>query len=196
MHKLYFKYGVMGSSKSAQLLMTKFNYEQKGFNVLLLKPTIDNRDDNGQKRMITSRIGLKSECITFDESMNLYDFYINENKKKKIDVLIIDEAQFAKEKQIDQCQAIADHIPVLCYGLKTNFKGYLFEGSKRLLEIADSISEIKSICKCGFKAIMNAKLVNGIVVTEGKEIDIGGDEKYESMCYRCWKQGQKKEGDN
>lgn len=190
MHKLYFKYGVMGSSKSAQALMTKFNYEQKGFRVLLIKPSIDNRDDNGTVRNVTSRIGLKSECIVFNETMNLYDFFLKENNKKKVDVLIIDEAQFCKEVQIDQCQQISDHIPVLCYGLKTNFKGHLFEGSKRLLEIADSISEIKSICKCGFKAIMNAKLVNGVVVTEGAEIDIGGDEKYEAMCYSCWINGQ------
>lgn len=193
MHKLYFKYGVMGSSKSAQALMTKFNYEQKGFRVLLLKPSIDNRDDNGTVRMVSSRIGLKSECIVFNDSLNLYEFYKEEDKKKKIDVLIIDEVQFCREEQIDQCQRIADCIPVLCYGLKTNFKGHLFEGSKRLLEIADSISEIKSICKCGFKAIMNAKLVNGVVVTDGNEIDIGGDEKYEAMCYSCWVKGQKKE---
>lgn len=192
MHKLYFKYGAMGSSKSAQALMTKFNYEQKGFRVLLLKPSIDNRDDNGSIRMVTSRIGLKSECLVFNENANLYDLYLKENEKKKIDVIIIDEVQFCKERQIDECQSIADNIPVLCYGLKTNFKGYLFEGSKRLLEIADSISEIKSICKCGFKAIMNAKIVNGVVVTDGKEIDIGGDEKYEAMCYSCWKKGQKK----
>ena len=190
MHKLYFKYGVMCSSKSAQALMTKFNYEQKGFRVLLIKPSIDNRDDNGTVRNVTSRRGLKSECIVFNETMNLYDFFLKENNKKKVDVLIIDEAQFCKESQIDQCQQISDHIPVLCYGLKTNFKGHLFEGSKRLLEIADSISEIKSICKCGFKAIMNAKLVNGVVVTEGAEIDIGGDEKYEAMCYSCWINGQ------
>lgn len=192
MHKLYFKYGVMGSSKSAQALMTKFNYEQKGFRVLLLKPSIDNRDDNGVIRTVSSRIGLKSECVVFNEDMNLYDFYIEENKRNKVDVIIIDEAQFCKEKQINECQLIADHIPVLCYGLKTNFKGYLFEGSKRLLEIADSISEIKSICKCGFKAIMNAKIVNGMVVTDGDEIDIGGDEKYEAMCYSCYIKGQKK----
>jgi len=192
MHKLYFKYGVMGSSKSAQALMTKFNYEQKGFRVLLLKPSIDNRDDNGSIRMIRSRIGLSSECIVFNEDMNLYEFYKEQIKKEKIDVIIIDEAQFCKEKQINECQLIADNIPVLCYGLKTNFKGYLFEGSKRLLEIADSISEIKSICKCGFKAIMNAKIINGVVVTDGNEIDIGGDEKYEAMCYSCYLKGQRK----
>ena len=127
MHKLYFKYGVMGSSKSAQALMTKFNYEQKGFRVLLLKPSIDNRDDNGTVRMVTSRIGLRSECIVFNDTMNLYEFYINENNKTRVDVIIVDEAQFCREEQINQCQAIADHIPVLCYGLKTNFKGYLFE---------------------------------------------------------------------
>lgn len=193
MHKLYFKYGAMGSSKSAQALMTKFNYEQKGYNVLLLKPSIDNRDDTGVKRIVASRIGIKSECVIFNDNTNLYDFYKNESNKKKIDVVIIDEAQFCKEDQIDQCKMISIDIPVLCYGLKTNFKGYLFEGSKRLLEIADSINEIKSICKCGFKATMNAKLINGIVVTEGKEIDIGGDEKYEAMCYHCWLKGQKKD---
>ena len=157
MHKLYFKYGAMGSSKSAQALMTKFNYEQKGYNVLLLKPSIDNRDDTGVKRIVASRIGIKSECVIFNDNTNLYDFYKNESNKKKIDVVIIDEAQFCKEDQIDQCKMISIDIPVLCYGLKTNFKGYLFEGSKRLLEIADSINEIKSICKCGFKATMNAK---------------------------------------
>lgn len=191
MHKLYFKYGVMGSSKSAQLLMTKFNYEQKGFNVLLLKPDLDNRDDTTEKRMVSSRIGLKSECLVFGEKTDIYKLYTEENNKKKVDVIIVDEAQFCSEKQINQCHRITKVIPVLCYGLKTNFKGYLFEGSKRLLEIADSISEIKSVCKCGFKATMNAKLVNGVVVTEGKEIDIGGDEKYEGMCYNCWLEGQK-----
>ena len=193
MYKLYFKYGVMGSSKSAQALMTKFNYEQKGFRVLLLKPQVDNRDDKGKKRYVTSRIGLKSECIIFDNNENLFQLFLNENKNKKVDVVIVDEAQFCTEKQIDECQLMADYVPVLCYGLKTNFKGYLFEGSKRLLEIADSISEIKSVCKCGFKAIMNAKIVNGVVVTDGQEIDIGGDEKYEGMCYRCWLKGQKKD---
>ena len=191
MHKLYFKYGVMGSSKSAQALMTKFNYEQKGFRVLLLKPSIDNRDDNGTIRSVSSRIGLKSECVVFNEDLSLYDYFLKENAKKKVDVVIIDEVQFCKEHQINDCQLIADHVPVLCYGLKTNFKGYLFEGSKRLLEIADSISEIKSICKCGFKATMNAKIVNGRVVTDGDEIDIGGDEKYEGMCYSCYLKGQK-----
>ena len=195
MCKLYFKYGAMGSSKSAQALMTKFNYEQKGYNVLLLKPNIDNRDDVGKKRMIKSRIGLSSECIVFGENTNLYDLYIRENETKKVDVIIIDEVQFCKEKQINDCQLITEKIPVLCYGLKTNFKGYLFEGSKRLLEIADSISEIKSICKCGFKATMNAKIVNGEVITSGNEIDIGGDEKYEAMCYSCWLKGQKKKSD-
>lgn len=195
MHKLYFKYGTMGSSKSAQALMTKFNYEQKGFNVLLLKPSIDNRDDVGKKRMVTSRIGLKSECMVFDDTYNLYELYKDENDKSRVDVIIIDEAQFCKSEQIDQCQLIANHIPVLCYGLKTNFKGLLFEGSKRLLEIANSISEIKSVCKCGFKATMNARIVDGVVVKDGEEIDIGGDEKYEAMCYKCWIKGQYKKSE-
>jgi len=98
--------------------------------------------------------------------------------------------QFSSTSQIDDLKKISNSIPVLCFGLKTNFKGLLFEGSKRLMEIADSITEIKSICNCGEKAIMNALLINGKVVTEGNEIQIGGDEKYEAMCYNCWKKRQ------
>ncbi len=187
MAKLYFKYGAMGSSKSANALMCKFNYEQKGFKVLLMKPSLDTRDNDGQETFVASRIGLKSKCYTFTPNANLVELFNKLTEGENYNVVIVDESQFCTCKQIEELKTISHSFPVLCYGLKTNFKSYLFEGSKRLFEIADSIAEIKSVCKCGAKATMNAKLINGKVVTDGKEIDIGGDEKYEAMCYHCWK---------
>lgn len=183
MCKLYFKYGVMGSSKSATALMTKYNYELKGFKVLVLKPSLDTRDGD----VISSRIGLSCKCVQFDKNFNLYDYFLSEMKKDKIDVVIVDEAQFCTREQVEQLREITDYVSVLCYGLKTNFKSELFEGSKRLMEIADNISEIKTVCKCGNKAIINARVVNGQIVKDGDEIDIGGDEKYVSICYKCYK---------
>ena len=192
MPKLYFKYGAMGCSKSAQALICKFNYEQRGFNVLLIKPSIDTRDYNKEgKAVVKSRIGIQSECVLLEKDQNLLDLFNELNKKKKYDVMIVDEAQFCTEAQINDCKEISIIIPVLCYGLKTNFKSYLFEGSKRLIEIADSITEIKSICSCGAKATINARFVNGKIVTSGDEIQIGGDEKYMAMCYNCWRKYQK-----
>ncbi len=192
MPKLYFKYGAMGCSKSAQALICKFNYEQRGFNVLLIKPSIDTRDYNEEgKAVVKSRIGIQSECVLLEKEQSLLDLFNELNKKKKYDVMIIDEAQFCTESQINDCKEISTKIPVLCYGLKTNFKSYLFEGSKRLIEIADSITEIKSICSCGAKATINARFVNGKIVTTGDEIQIGGDEKYMAMCYNCWRKYQK-----
>ena len=187
MAKLYFKYGAMGSSKSANALMCKFNYEQKGFKVLLMKPSLDTRDNDGQETFVASRIGLKSKCYTFTPNANLIELFNKLTEGENYNVVIVDESQFCTCKQVEELKTISYSFPVLCYGLKTNFKSYLFEGSKRLFEIADSIAEIKSVCKCGAKATMNAKLINGKVVTDGKEIDIGGDEKYEAMCYHCWK---------
>lgn len=183
MSKLYFKYGAMGSSKSASALMTKYNYEQKGFNVMLLKPSIDTRDGD----IVYSRIGISCKCIKFDNTFDLLNYYEEQEKQKRIDVIIIDESQFCTREQVEQLREIANHISVICYGLKTNFKTELFEGSKRLLEIADNISEIKTVCKCGNKATINAKIINNEIIKDGKEIDIGGDEKYVSMCYNCWK---------
>ncbi len=187
MAKLYFKYGVMGCSKSAQALMCKFNYEQKNFNVLLLKPSLDTRDNTEKETFVASRIGLKSKCYTFCLDESLLSLFEKMTKTIKYDVIIVDECQFCTSKHIEELKQLSTDIPVLCYGLKTNFKGFLFEGSKRLLEISDSITEIKSVCRCGAKAIMNGKLINGKVVFDGAEVDIGGDEKYEAMCYNCWK---------
>ena len=193
MAKLYFKYGAMGCSKSAQALMCKFNYEQKGFNVLLIKPSIDTRDYNDGKPVVKSRIGIESECEVIGKNESLLERYKKLSENNKYDVMIIDEAQFCSESQINDCKEISIDIPVLCYGLKTNFKSYLFEGSKRLIEIADSISEIKSLCSCGANATVNARLINGEIVTEGEEVVIGGDETYVAMCYNCWRKFQKEQ---
>lgn len=186
MNKLYFRYGVMGSSKTAEALMCRFNYIKKGFNVLLLKPSIDDRFESGKSQII-SRIGISADCIKFNKNQNLLELYNIENLKKKIDVIIVDECQFATIAQIEQLRRISYDIPVLCYGLLTNFKTELFEGSKRLVEIADSLQEVKSVCKCGRKASVNARLVNNKITTSGAEILIGAEECYESMCYLCFR---------
>lgn len=185
MAKLYFKYGSMGSSKTAQALMTKFNYEQKGFNVILIKPLLDTRDVENGKIIVKSRIGLSSNCYAFETSKNLVDFIkkigINERT-----IVIVDEVQFCTKKQIEDLHKISRTNNVLCYGLLTNFKTELFEGSKRLIEIADSIQEIKSVCSCGRKATINARFVNGQIVFEGEEVMVGADETYKSLCYNCF----------
>lgn len=187
MSKLYFKYGAMGSSKTAQALMCRYNYQQKGFNVFVFKPVADNRTIKNGHAIVHSRIGLECECIEFTREDNFIDIC------KKIDifheksVIIIDESQFLTTKQVDQLKEISLHVPVLCYGLLTDFKTELFEGSKRLVEIADSLKEIKSVCKCGRKATVNARIINGEIVTDGEVTFIGGDESYESMCYSCYR---------
>ena len=184
MAKLYFKFGAMGSSKTAQALITKFNYEERGMKVLLVKPSTDNRDG---ATIVKSRIGLTADAITVAENVNLYDLYINEHRD--CDVIIVDECQFLHPDQVDQLsQIVMDlNIPVLCFGLSTDFLTHLFPGSKRLFEIADSITEIKSVCKCGDKATVNARLDdNGNVVFKGDQLCIGGNERYVAMCKKCW----------
>lgn len=186
MAKLYFKYGAMGSSKTAQALMCKFNYEQVGYDVTLVKPVIDNRDIEKDSIVVKSRIGLSSPCEVFDSETNLYKFIFGLNQFKEKSIVIVDECQFCTAEQIDQLKEISYHIPVLCYGLLTNFKTQLFEGSKRLVEIADSLMEIKTICPCGKKATINARFVDGKLCTDGDEILIGGDETYKAICYQCY----------
>ena len=184
MAKLYFKYGAMGSSKSAQALITKFNYEERGMKVWLLKPATDNR--NGVE-VIQSRIGLREEA----DALKPEDSVLSRFKAlKQVDVVITDESQFFTEEQIDDLRYIVDHydIPVLCFGLRTDFRTKLFPGSLRLFEVADSISEIKTICSCGNKAIVNARINSeGKVLSEGEQVFIGGNESYIAMCHKCWK---------
>ena len=191
MAKLYYKYGVMGSSKSAQALMCKFNYEQQGFEPILLKPIIDTRDMQNGKTVVKSRIGLSSDCYTFSSKDNLYKFVFEINQFRDCTVVIVDECQFLTTEQVNELKDVSQHIPVLCYGLLTNFKTELFEGSKRLIEIADSIMEIKAICKCGRKAQVNGRFIDGKLATEGLEIVLGGDETYKALCYNCYKELKK-----
>lgn len=184
MAKLYFKYGAMGSSKTANALITKFNYEERGMKVWLIKPSIDNRDGED---IVRSRIGLEARAhiVTPDE-----DIYEQFKHYRDYHVIIADECQFFTSSQIDQLRNIVDilDIPVLCFGLRTDFLTHLFEGSRRLFEIADSINEIKTICSCGNKAIVNARIdESGKVITSGGQILIGGNDFYVAMCHSCWK---------
>lgn len=184
MGKLYFKYGAMGSSKTANLLITKFNYEEKGKRVLLLKSASDNRDG---VNIVKSRIGLSAEAGVIEKGSILKQF---REKIRIADVILVDEAQFLSESQINELHEIVINydIPVICYGLLTDFTSHLFEGSKRLVEIAESIAEIKTVCECGRKATINARMdATGQVVTNGEQIVMGGNEMYKSMCYTCWR---------
>jgi len=192
MAKLYFKYGVMGSSKSAQALITKFNYEEQGMRVWLIKPAKDTRDGSN---IVRSRIGLEQEGDAVSEEIDLFDVF-KEREKEFYEVIIVDEAQFLAPEQVEQLRDIVDtyNIPVLCFGLRTDFRTKLFPGSARLLELADSISELKTVCACGKKATVNARLdKDGHVVTQGEQVFLGGNESYRPMCYRCWKKAIKKE---
>jgi thymidine kinase len=187
MAKLYFKYGTMGSSKSAQALITKFNYEEKGMRVWLLKPAIDTRFGYN---IIRSRIGIEAEADVIEKNASILDAYLRDGKKN-YDVIIIDEAQFLSEKQVDDLREIVDvyDIPVLCFGLRTDFLTNLFPGSKRLLELSESITEIKTICECGVKAIVNARIgSDGKIVTSGEQVYLGGNESYTAMCHKCWRE--------
>lgn len=184
-YKLYFKFGVMGCSKSAQALMTKFNYEQQGYKVLLMKSNIDTRDQKDGRIVVKSRIGLEAEAITFSKTTNFIKLF-RSKKAENYGVIIVDECQFCTEAQINQLKELTQYVPVLCYGLKTDFRTKLFEGSKRLVEIADSMTELKAICSCGRKATINARFSDGKLITRGSVIQIGGDEKYKAMCYECY----------
>ncbi len=180
MAKLYFKYGAMGSSKSAQALITQFNYEELGMSVWLIKPSVDDRDG---KSIIRSRIGLERTAEVITPEDNIFE------KFPGADVIIADEAQFFTPEQIDQLRAIVDEkdIPVLCFGLRTDFLTHFFPGAMRLMELADSITEIKTVCACGSKATVNARIdENGKIVTSGGQILLGGNDSYVAMCHRCW----------
>ena len=184
MAKLYFKYGAMGSSQSAQALITQFNYEELGMKVWLIKPSIDDRDG---KNIIRSRIGLQREAQVITPEENILETFA---AIPDVDVIIADEAQFFTPAQIDQLRQIVDDedLPVLCFGLRTDFLTHFFPGAQRLMELADSLTEIKTVCACGRKATVNARIdENGRVVTEGGQILLGGNDSYIAMCHKCWK---------
>jgi thymidine kinase len=180
MAKLYFRYGAMGSSKSANAVMVRFNYLERGQDCVMLKPRLDTRDG---ERVVMSRCGLSAPC-----------YYVEELDSLKLDgvkCVIVDEAQFLTKAQVEKLVSIADDldIPVIAYGLRADFRGELFEGSTWLLAWADSIEEIKTVCWCGKKATFNARLVNGRVVKTGEKIVLGGNESYVALCRRHWKSG-------
>lgn len=184
MAKLYFKYGAMGSSKTAQALITKFNYEERDMKVWLIKPSLDNRDGED---VLRSRIGLEAKCDAISADQDIYEIY--KQSHSDIDVIIADECQFFTEKNVNDLRKIVDDfdIPVMCFGLRADFMCKLFSGSRRLFELADSITEIKTICSCGEKAIVNARIdENHNVVTEGAQVLLGGNDSYIAMCHRCW----------
>ncbi|MEE8808196.1 MAG: thymidine kinase [Lactimicrobium sp.] len=184
MAKLYFYYGAMGSSKSANALMAEYNYRERGQKVLLAKTNTDTRDG---KNVIRSRIGLERECILLSDICAMSDEEIS-----KYDAVIVDEIQFAPAEQIDFLAHIVDDldIPVLCYGLRTDFQLNLFEGSERLLAIADEIKEIKTVCWCGKKATCNARYNKHGIVRNGAQIMLGANDDYIALCRKHFLEGK------
>lgn len=191
--KLYYRYGPMNASKSASLLMKAHSFEDNGIPFICMKPSIDNRDGID---IISSRIGIKRECISIFPDDNLYDI-VNRIVVEFSTVLkpcpkwiLIDESQFLTEKQVDQLANVVDtlDINVMCYGLRTDFRTKLFNGSRRLFELADDIEEMKLSCRCGRKAIINARIDDdGNIITDGEQVLIGGNERYITLCRNCYR---------
>ncbi len=183
MAKLYFKYGAMGSSKTANALITKFNYEERNMKVWLVKPSVDKRDGAD---VVRSRVGLEAPADVIFPTDDIVEIY---KSREKVDVIVADECQFFTEEQIDQMRFIVDNydVPVLCFGLRTDFRTKMFSGSRRLFELADSITEIKTMCSCGSKATVNARIApDGRVITSGQQIFLGGNDSYLAMCHKCY----------
>lgn len=179
----------MGSAKTALLLTTAYNFEERGMAYKCLKPVVDTRE---ARNVIRSRIGIERECSWIYANTNLYDFVreICRENHRVVEWLLVDEAQFLSRAQVDQLSRVVDDfgINVICYGLRTDFQSNLFEGSRRLFEIADTIDEIKSTCTCGRKTIVNARVNSqGEIITEGEQVEIGGNERYIAVCRKCWR---------
>ena len=181
MAKLYFRYGAMGSSKTANAIMVQYNYHERGQNALMLKPRLDDRD--GVRRVV-SRSGLSAPCYFVEE--------LDDIDLSRYDCVIVDEAQFMTKAQVEKLTRIVDemNIPVICYGLRADFQGNLFEGSHWLLAWADTIEEIKTVCWCGRKATYNTRVIDGRVAREGAQIMLGGSESYVALCRMHWKKGE------
>ena len=184
MAKLYFRYGTMGCGKSIDLLKVAYNYRERGQIPLLITSSIDDRYGPCK---ITTRIGLSESAYAFNQQDNVFA-YIS-NIKEEVDVVLVDEAQFFTNQQIRQLSDVVDilNIPVICYGLRADFQNKLFCGSEELLAIADKIEELKTMCECGKKATCNLRIINNEIITEGKQIFIGGNESYLPVCRNCFK---------
>ncbi len=184
MAKLYFYYGAMGSSKSANALMAEYNYRERGQKVLLAKTNLDTRDG---KNVIHSRIGLEKECVLLTDILAMKDDEI-----AKYDAVIVDEIQFATRTQIDFLAHVVDDlsVPVMCYGLRTDFQLNLFEGSERLMAIADEIKEVKTVCWCGRKATCNARYNKHGIIRQGEQVMLGANDDYIALCRKHFIQGK------
>jgi len=192
MSKLYFRYGAMNSGKSTALLQAAYNYEERSQHVLIAKPSVDSKGD----KAIISRLGVSRDVdFLIPPGQNLRERFaaeaalLKQSQNKEIACLLLDEAQFLTPEQVNQCLEIAvlDGVPVLTYGIRTDFKTLSFPGSRRLLEIAHSLEELKTICRCGRKAMFNGRLLNGIFVFDGEQVAIDGDQvTYESLCANCY----------
>jgi thymidine kinase len=189
MASLHFKFAAMNSGKSTQLIQAHFNYIERGMYPLAMTPACDSRYGNG---IIGARVGLKLEVGVFEKTTNLFDVVQTASKQKKIDVFIVDEGQFLSREQVYQLADVVDklNIPVIVYGLKTDFKLEMFEGSYHLMCLADKVEELKTICWCGSKAHLNARVSNtGVVLREGEQVEIGGNERYVSLCRKHFMDG-------
>lgn len=187
--KLCFRYGTMGSAKTALLLTTAYNFEERDMPYICFKPVVDTREE---RNVIRSRIGIERACHWIYAETDLYSFIRRIFDKVEIRPLwiLVDEAQFLTARQVDELAAVVDDFGcnVLCFGLRTDFRTHLFEGSRRLFEIADSIEEVKSTCNCGRKTIVNARIDSqGEIITEGEQVEIGGNERYVAVCRKCWR---------
>lgn len=195
MAKLYFRYGAMGSSKSANILIVRYNYEERNQYAVLLKPRIDNRDGEHE---IQSRIGLSAPVEYVDEFLNEIAKTWGPGSPEylyhgmKVDAVLVDEVQFLSEKEIDTLSDIVDFydIPVICYGLRTDFRSKMFPGSKRLMEIADIIEEVPTVCWCGKRAQCNTRYADGKIVREGAQVMLGSNESYVALCRKHYKEGK------
>ncbi len=178
----------MGSAKTALLLTQAYNFEERGMPYRCMKPVVDTRDN---KNVIHSRIGIERECSWIYADTNLYELVRDmADDEPRPQWILVDEAQFLSADQVDQLARVVDDfgINVVCYGLRTDFRTSLFEGSRRLLEIADTIDEVKSTCSCGRKTIVNARVNSaGEIITEGAVVEIGGNDRYVAVCRRCWR---------
>ncbi len=184
MAKLYFRYGAMGSGKTIDLLKVAYNYEERGQKVLIFTSALDNRYDVGK---ITTRVGLQRDAIAVNKEFDIFEYIKKE--KERPDCILVDEANFLTRKQVWELSDVVDllDIPVICYGLRSDFRLNFFEGSGPLMEIADKIEEIKTICECGAKATVNMRFVDSKAVTDGEQVFIGGNESYKSVCRKCYK---------
>lgn len=184
MAKLYFRYGAMGSGKSIDLLKVAYNYEERGQKVYLITSALDTRYKEAE---ITTRIGISRKALAVNDEDNIFE--IIKNLKDKIHCILVDEAQFLTRKQVYELSDVVDYldIPVIAYGLRTDFKLEFFEGSQAFMEIADKIEEIKTICECSKKATVNLRMCDGKIITSGEKILIGGNDTYKSVCRKCYK---------